>query len=691
MPTIAEALAEGERSLFVGRRGELALFEHWLDDNPRLPEIVEVTGPGGIGKTSLLAAFRRLAEQRGRPVVEVDLRGLAGTPSGLLEALGGSDPGVAAAQLNTTRPLVLLDTFEEARDVQHVLAEDLLPRLDTSVKLVVAGRFRLSHAWRTERPGRVMVRSLSLSGLAPEEGRAYLARRGVTDRHLIDQILQSVGGHPLALSLAADLVLNTHIRDFSASPERHLLIRSLAEQLLRGVADPELRMLVEASAIVEQFDQPTLEAIVGQSTSATAFEQLCRLSVVRPAQHGLMLHDEVRRILADDLRWRHNEQYSQLRGRAADYYRDRMRSARVEDREWLLAQRLYLWEHAFMQAFVFGQDDSGEVWVEPGTPEAEREALDIEMVWHTQILPSLGWTRYELDPQHDPRAHATDTAHLLALPGRRLRIARDQDGQALGFSLVAPLCAPTAEYLAKHRIYGPLLRAYLDRFGWDSLPATPHSSRIAYFLQATHKGIRANAVNAALWRELFGLFAGEGVILITLAGTEHKQLFGALGFEPLPAEYPPIWGMELQTEGYMLDLRRVGLEAWIEAIEAGRRPPRVLASHELERAVQDALAHWRDDAWLTDSALAHSPAVAHLGMQPPSAHGVRLAIRQALEQASVGAPPEQALALRAVERAYLARTISHERAAEELAVSRATFYRLLRRGVQALARAIENA
>jgi hypothetical protein len=120
VPTVAEALAEGERSLFVGRAGELALFERWLDDNPHLPELLEVTGPGGIGKTSLLAAFRRLSEQRGRPVVQVDLGGASSNPAGLLGLLGGEDPASVAAQLNRTRPLVLLDTFEDAAPSQVV-------------------------------------------------------------------------------------------------------------------------------------------------------------------------------------------------------------------------------------------------------------------------------------------------------------------------------------------------------------------------------------------------------------------------------------------------------------------------------------------------------------------------------------------------------------------------------------------
>jgi hypothetical protein len=689
MPTVGEALKEAERSMFVGRNRELAIFEVWLEADPQLPQVLEVSGPGGIGKSSLLAAFRRLAQARRREVVEVDLHDAPTGATRLLPLFGGTDVKAVADALNSLRPLILLDTFEEGDgSIQHLLAEDLLPRLDTAVKVVVAGRFRLSHVWRTERPGRVTVRSILLTGLRADASREYLTRRGLTDARVIEQILEAVGGHPLALSLAADLVLTAGVRSFSASTDRHLIVRSLAEQLLRNIGNAELRELIEASGIVEQFDQSTLEAMIGKPTSASTFEQLCRLSIVRPAPHGLMLHDEVRRILADDLRWRHKELHDAFRLRAVEHFRKRMRSAKTLEREWLLAQRLYLWEHAFVQTMLFGQDDPGEVWVEPGTAQDEADALEIEMIWHAQIIPSLGMARYELDPEHDLEAHRKDVAQLLALPGRRLSIARDQDGQAVGFSLVAFVNSATSDYLVEHRIFGPLLRAYFDRFGWDNLPTSSDDSRIAYFLQVTHRGIQPEAVTAALMRDLFGVLERDRVVLITVALPAHKQLMQAMGFERLPVEYPQIWGADSRTEAYMLDLHRIGLEPWIEAIMAGRRPPRVLAPDELESAVQDVLIHWHDDARLAESTLANSSAITRAGSLGHGAEAVRRAVQQALQQTTEDATPELQLACRAVSCAYLVKTASHERAAEELAVSRTTFYRLLRRGVRATAHAL---
>src|SRR5439155_556814 len=157
------------------------------------------------------------------------------------------------ARLNATRPVVMLDTFEELGDLIGLLREEVVPRLETDVRLVIAGRYPLGRAWSGEGTWRQVIRHLPLAGFSPAQSRA------------------DVGA---------------------------------------------------------------------------AFDRLCQLSVVRPAEHGLMLHDDVRRILADDLRWRRPQRYTDLRLRALAYDRERMRSAAPEEQEWLLAERFYLWGNA---------------------------------------------------------------------------------------------------------------------------------------------------------------------------------------------------------------------------------------------------------------------------------------------------------------------------------------------------------
>src|SRR5438046_2628663 len=112
MPTFREVLGSLEQHLFVGRARELAVFERWLAASGPLPELLSVSGRGGIGKSALLRAFARRAQQAGRPVVLVDSRDFPHSPDGLRRALASGQED-AVAYLNATRPLLLLDTFEE--------------------------------------------------------------------------------------------------------------------------------------------------------------------------------------------------------------------------------------------------------------------------------------------------------------------------------------------------------------------------------------------------------------------------------------------------------------------------------------------------------------------------------------------------------------------------------------------------
>src|SRR5438270_2124042 len=349
MTRVSEAVSQREQALFVGRHRELATFRQWLLADPQLPELLSISGPGGVGKTTLLRAVRRLALELGRPVTIVDGRDFPGTPRGLLAALTGSRRAVlneVVARLNESQPLVLIDTFEEMSSLGAYLQDVLLPRLDTRVKIVVAGRHPPSLTWPRADSLLAMMRPLPLEGLSPSESLDYLARRGIKEPELAGKVAGTAGGNPLALSLATDLVLQFDVRDFTAAPEWHLVVRSLAERLLHDIKDAELREVLEACAVVHQFDVPTLEAVSGRRDVSAAFNQLCRLSIIKPSEHGLQLHDDVRRHLAADLSWRQPQRYNLLRSRALAYYRERLRAAAIAEREWLVAECFFLWSNA---------------------------------------------------------------------------------------------------------------------------------------------------------------------------------------------------------------------------------------------------------------------------------------------------------------------------------------------------------
>ena len=67
MPTFGQLVRDLDERNFVGRERQMAIFREWLAADPPRPELINVSGPGGVGKSALLGAFRRQAEHAGRP------------------------------------------------------------------------------------------------------------------------------------------------------------------------------------------------------------------------------------------------------------------------------------------------------------------------------------------------------------------------------------------------------------------------------------------------------------------------------------------------------------------------------------------------------------------------------------------------------------------------------------------------
>src|SRR5712692_5917282 len=111
MSTLGDALASLEDESFVGRATELAAFERWLAAGAQAPELLDVSGRGGVGKSALLRAFARRARALGRPVLLADCRDFPHTPAGLFAALECAADADPLAHLSAAQPLILLDTF----------------------------------------------------------------------------------------------------------------------------------------------------------------------------------------------------------------------------------------------------------------------------------------------------------------------------------------------------------------------------------------------------------------------------------------------------------------------------------------------------------------------------------------------------------------------------------------------------
>jgi len=248
--TLGDLLASRRQRRFVGRASEVELFRVALD-SPEPPFVLlRIYGPPGIGKTSLLDVYAGLAADAGASVVRLDGRELVPSPSAVLQALGEvlevpEGERAIVGPPDAGRVVVLCDTYERLAPLDDWVRTRLLPRLPATALTVVAGRAAPSLAWRADPAWRELLRVVSLRNLSPEDSRQYLNACGVDPaRH--DQLVELAHGHPLGLSLLADVLVRG---GEAAEPLTPDLVGTLLRRFVEIVPSGLHRRALEVCAI----------------------------------------------------------------------------------------------------------------------------------------------------------------------------------------------------------------------------------------------------------------------------------------------------------------------------------------------------------------------------------------------------------------------------------------------------------
>jgi len=282
---LADRLAAARRARFVGRVGELELFRSALPARDAPFAVLHLHGPGGVGKTALLGEYARVAAEHDLPVVALDGRGIDPSPAGFLSALGsalGLAPDMPPLEGLARRPpgVLLVDTYEALTPLDGWLRETFLPELPGETLVVIAGRNPPASAWRTEPGWRDLVRVVSLRNLRPDESRAYLRRRGVPEEHHA-AALDATHGHPLALSLVADVLAHDASSPMVSLAQERDVVRVLLERFAQGAPSDRHRRALEACAHMRVTTESLLvEALdVAEGEAHEVFAWLCDLSL----------------------------------------------------------------------------------------------------------------------------------------------------------------------------------------------------------------------------------------------------------------------------------------------------------------------------------------------------------------------------------------------------------------------------
>jgi hypothetical protein len=381
---LADRLAALRDRSFIGRSAELELFESALRGAERAFSLLFVYGPGGIGKTVLLREFGRVAESMRATVARLDARDIDPSPAGFLAALARAldvDDGATALRHLTQvdLPLLLIDTYEVLTPLDDWLREELLPQLPSSALVVLGGRLPPRHEWRADPAWSQLMHVLPLRNLLPSDSRAYLETRGIAQTHH-EAVLGFTHGHPLALSLLADMLVHTdETRQFRPehAPD---VVRSLLQRFVEDVPSRAHWQALAVCAHARVTTEDLLSNVLGSSDGPALFRWLRELPFVEHGPRGIFPHDLAREVLEADLRWRDPPTYRDLHNRIREALAQRLRGSRGLERQSAYFDLMYLLRHSDVAAPFYDWASFGHLYAEQAT--ADDYAEIVAMVRH---------------------------------------------------------------------------------------------------------------------------------------------------------------------------------------------------------------------------------------------------------------------------------------------------------------------
>ena len=674
---LIDRLNSVRRQRFIGRAGELALFAHALAAPEPPFFVLYIHGPGGVGKTSLLGRFVRLAQEAGVTAATLDARNLEPTPAALLGSLSlalGGDPSQAPVDALAQRPgrtVILLDTYELMAPLDDWLRDVFLPQLPDQVLTVLASRHAPAPAWRADPGWQPLLHVMPLRNLSPEEGRAYLAQRSIPADDT-QGVLDFTHSYPLALSLVADLYDQRpgyHFRPLEA-PD---IVKLLLEQFLQRAPGPAHRAALEACALVRVTTESLLAELLAVPDAHDLFNWLRSLSFVETRPSGLSPHDTAREVLVADLRWRNPGWYTELHRRARAYYTRRLPAMHGAEQQLTLFDFVYLHRDNPAVRPFFEWQTSGRA--APDTMCAEDVDRLVAMV-----------ERHEGE-------HSAELAHLwLIRQPENVIVFRTSSGQPDGFMVLVALDRVTPEEMAVDSALA-LAWGHLRRHA----PLRPgeNATYFRFWMAAdTHQAV--SPIQSLIFINMVRHYFTPGLAFTFYACTDPlfwQPVFAYADLTRLPELDFTVGGRVYGVYGH--DWRTVPPAAWLDLLgqreiapEAMKLPPptsrlTALSQEAFFAAVEQALRDYMRPDMLYASPLLHSQMVvirAGAGSSAPTqVTALRSLLKEAAEQ--LRESPKENKFYRAVYHTYIQPAPTQEQAAELLDVPFSSYRRHLKSGM----------
>lgn len=677
---LAERLESARRSRLIKRVAECDLFQSALQADQLPFHLLYILGPGGVGKTTLLHEFARLAEAAHLDHVYLDGRNLEASPEffliNLQQGMGLTPPLTPLQALadRSERFVLLIDTYEVLAGLDRWLRETFLPALPGTVLVVIASRNPPAIEWRADPGWRQLMRVLPVRNLTADESRLFLEQRRIpADQQAT--ILAFTRGHPLALALIADAFAQHPAMIFQPG-EAPDIIAPLLERFIQGTPTPAHGAALEACAMVRLTTEPLLAALLDLPDAHDLFTWLHELSFIESEWRGLFPHDLAREAITADLRWRNLARHGQLQQRARTYYMAQLAQKDLLIQQQALADYLYLDRDNPLVRAHFAWQESGAIFV--------------DNLHATDYGPLLTM----IEGYEGPVA-ARLAAHWLNRQPAGARVLRDALGTPQGFLLLVALDQETNEsrgvdpatksvwrYLERRAPLRPGERAIIARFwltrdGYQGV--SPIQSRI--FLALVQHALTT---------------PGLAYTFITCADPAFwADVFTYINFTRLDDADFQVDGRSYGVYGH--DWRALPAMTWLQMVgepvatngvspaEPSRSPITytILNNEEWATAVREALRTFNEPAALSRNLLLGTRLVVNAAGANSSTTQRVAALKALIQKAAteLQASPREIKLYRALHHTYFQPAATQEQAAELLDVPFSTYRRHLGSGI----------
>lgn len=687
--TLAARLQTERARQFIGRAAELSRFQKVLLAADLPVCLWHIFGPGGVGKTTLMQALMRHCEVTAVPYARIDARQIEAVPDSFLSALRsavGIEPtadvveAIASAlnQSELGRYVLFIDTYEQLNALDSWLHQRFMPELPDRALVILAGRHPPAADWQTDAGWQAVIETLPLRNFRPEESQGYLSQRQVpVAQH--EAILAFTHGHPLALSLVADIFAQGQLagQPFSFQPEDSPdLVKLLLEKFVEQVPSTRHRQALEACACVQAVSESLLSHLLDQPDSHALFDWLRKLSFIESQSVGLFPHDVVREVLIADMRWRVPDWYALLHARARAYYSDRLSKTQGAK------------QHRVLFDYIFLHRDNSAI--RPNFTWQETSSLTVTELRADDVPELLSMVR-----AWEGEASAALAAYWIEQQPEGILVFRDAQQQPAGFvSKVTlseasagtterdPATASAWNYLQQHAPLRSGEAAAMFRF-WmakDTYQAVSPTQSLIFitFVQQHHAASNLAftffaCAQPEAWAEMF---AYADLTRLPMADfTAEGHTYGVYGHD---------WRVVTPTAWQaLLAQRELTPSAAPEPVETAVV---VLSQPDFEEAVRSALQKFTQVA-LADNLLVRSRLVTKACKVSKAAPSDRTdALRSLILAAADGlkATPKQAKYYRALHHTYFQPAPTQEQAAEALDLPFSTFRRHLKAGISAV-------